>query len=359
MQVLNWSFYGNSLERWLIAIGLAALVTIVLLLIRRVLGSRLQSLADRTTNDLDNLVADVFRHTHGFFLLFIGLFVGARLLELPEKAYGWVRIATIFAFLIQVALWGNVFIRRLIEDYAKKRLQDDAAMATTVRFAGFIARMTLWIVIALVALDNLGIQITTLVAGLGVGGIAVALAVQNILGDLFASLSIVLDKPFVIGDFIIVNDMMGTVEHVGLKTTRLRSLGGEQLVFANSDLLKSRIRNYKRMFERRIVFTFGVLYQTPRETLEKIPGIVKEIIGGLEDTRVDRAHFARFGPSSLDFEVVYYVLKPDYNVYMDRQQAINLELMQRFEELGVEFAYPTQTIFVEPAESDEKQGGAR
>ncbi|MEJ2678044.1 MAG: mechanosensitive ion channel family protein [Gemmatimonadota bacterium] len=359
MQVLNWSFYGNSLERWLIAIGLAALVTIVLLLIRRVLGSRLQSLADRTTNDLDNLVADVFRHTHGFFLLFIGLFVGARLLELPEKAYGWVRIATIFAFLIQVALWGNVFIRRLIEDYAKKRLQDDAAMATTVRFAGFIARMTMWIIIVLVALDNLNIHITTLVAGLGVGGVAVALAVQNILGDLFASLSIVLDKPFVIGDFIIVDDLMGTVDHVGLKTTRLRSLGGEQLVFANSDLLKSRIRNYKRMYERRIVFTFGVLYQTPRETLEKIPGIVREIIGALEDTRVDRAHFARFGPSSLDFEVVYYVLKPDYNVYMDRQQAINLELMHRFEEMGVEFAYPTQTIFLEPTEAVETEGGGR
>ncbi|MEJ2217706.1 MAG: mechanosensitive ion channel family protein [Gemmatimonadota bacterium] len=357
MQVLNWSFYGNSLERWLIAVGVAALVTLVLLFIRRVVGGRLEALAGRTTNDLDNLIADVFKHTHGFFLLLLGIYIGAQLLELPERGYEAVRIVVFFAFLVQVALWGNVLIRRLIEDYAKKRLEDDAAMATTVRFAGFIARMTLWVVIVLVALDNLGIQITTLVAGLGVGGIAVALAVQNILGDLFASLSIVLDKPFVIGDFIIVNDMMGTVEHVGLKTTRLRSLGGEQLVFANSDLLKSRIRNYKRMFERRIVFTFGVLYQTRRETLEKIPGIVKEIVEALDDTRLDRAHFARFGPSSLDFEVVYYVLKPDYNVYMDRQQAINLELMRRFEELGVEFAYPTQTIFVESAEPA-NEGGA-
>ncbi len=359
MHVLNWTFYGNSMERWLLAVGVAALVTVVLLFARRVLGSRLSALANRTTNDLDNLIADVFKHTHGFFLLFIGLFIGARLLQLPDRALDVLRIATIFAFLIQVALWGNVFIQRLIEDYAKKRLEDDAAMATTVRFAGFIARMTLWVVIVLVALDNLNIHVTTLVAGLGVGGIAVALAVQNILGDLFASLSIVLDKPFVIGDFIIVNDLMGTVEHVGLKTTRLRSLGGEQLVFANSDLLKSRIRNYKRMFERRIVFTFGVLYQTPRETLEKIPGIVKEIIGALEDTRVDRAHFARFGPSSLDFEAVYYVLKPDYNVYMDRQQDINLELMRRFEDMGVEFAYPTQTIFVESAEPAAEEGGAK
>ncbi|HKJ92378.1 MAG TPA: mechanosensitive ion channel family protein, partial [Longimicrobiales bacterium] len=287
---------------------------------------------------------------------------GVQLLQLPSKTAAGARIAVFFAFLLQLALWGNVFIARLIHNYAKKRLEDDAAMATTVRFAGFLARMTLWIVIVLVAMDNLGIQITTLVAGLGVGGVAVALAVQNVLGDLFASLSIVLDKPFVIGDFIIVGDLMGTVEHVGLKTTRLRSLGGEQLVFSNSDLLNSRIRNYKRMFERRIVFSFGVLYQTPRETLEKIPGVVREIIEALEDTRLDRAHFARFGPSSLDFEVVYYVLKPDYNTYMDRQQAINLELMRRFEDMGVEFAYPTQTIFLEsagPAEPGDGPGEAR
>ena len=206
--------------------------------------------------------------------------------------------------------------------------------------------------VALVALDTAGIDITALVAGLGVGGIAVALAVQNILGDLFASLSIVLDKPFVIGDFIIVGDMMGTVEHIGMKTTRVRSLSGEQLVFSNTDLLSSRIRNYKRMQERRALFRFGVTYQTSRDLLARIPEVVREVIEGRDETRFDRAHFAGFGDSSLDFEVVYYMLVPDYNAYMDTQQAVNLELVGRFEEIGIDFAYPTRTVFVEhPSDS--------
>ena len=184
-------------------------------------------------------------------------------------------------------------------------------------------------------------------AGLGVGGIAVALAVQNILGDLFASLSIVIDKPFVIGDFIVVGEFMGTVEHVGLKTTRVRSLGGEQLVFANSDLLASRVRNYKRMNERRILFQFGVLYQTTAEQLEAIPQRVREVIETLEEVRFDRAHFFRFGESSYDFEVVYWMQNPDYARYMDAQQQINLGLVRAFKDMGVEFAYPTRTLYLE------------
>jgi small-conductance mechanosensitive channel len=225
-------------------------------------------------------------------------------------------------------------------------MKEDAAAATTIGALRFIAKLVLWTAVLLLALDNLGLDITTLVAGLGVGGIAVALALQSVLGDLFASLSIVLDKPFVIGDFIIVGDFLGTVEHIGLKTTRVRSLSGEQLVFSNGDLLSSRIRNYKRMAERRIVFGFGVVYQTPAEQLEAIPGMVREFIESLEKTRFDRAHFKGFGNFSLDFEVVYYVLVPDYNIYMDIQQQINLALYRRFEQDGIEFAYPTQTLYV-------------
>jgi len=190
------------------------------------------------------------------------------------------------------------------------------------------------------------VDVTALVAGLGVGGIAVALAVQNILGDLFASFSIVLDRPFVMGDFIIVGDYMGTVEHVGLKTTRIRSLSGEQLVFSNTDLLGSRIRNYKRMAERRVVFSLGVLYQTSPEQLEKIPQMIREIVEAQTPVRFDRAHFKEYGASSLNFEVVYYILDPDYNRYMDIQQAVNLEIYRRFDEEGIEFAYPTQTLYL-------------
>ena len=199
----------------------------------------------------------------------------------------------------------------------------------------------------LIALDNIGVNITTLIAGLGISGIAVALAVQNILGDLFASFSIVLDKPFVIGDFIIVDDYLGTVEHVGLKTTKIRSLSGEQLVFSNADLLKSRIRNYKRMNERRDVFTIGVLYQTPHEILSQIPKMICKIIENQAQVRFDRAHFKEYGDYSLKFEVVYWIQNPDYNVYMDTQQSINLDIFKHFKEAGVEFAYPTQTLLLQ------------
>jgi small-conductance mechanosensitive channel len=204
----------------------------------------------------------------------------------------------------------------------------------------------------LLILDNLGIDITALVAGLGVGGIAVALAVQNILGDLFASLSIVLDKPFAVGDFIIIDDYLGSVEHVGLKTTRLRSLSGEQLVMSNADLLSSRIRNYGRMYERRIVFSLGVTYQTPRDKLKKIPGIIRDAVEAQDQTRFDRSHFKGYGSFSLDFETVYHVLQPDYNLYMDIQQAVNFAIHERFEAEGIEFAYPTQTLFVERGGAD-------
>jgi len=174
----------------------------------------------------------------------------------------------------------------------------------------------------------------------------VALAIQNILGDLFASLTILLDKPFVLKDFLIVGDFLGSVEYIGLKTTRLRSLSGEQIVFSNADLLNSRIRNYGRMFERRVVFTLGVVYQTPRHHLEAIPGMIRAAIEAQERTRFDRAHFKAFGPYSLDFEAVYYVLVADYNAYMDIQQAINLHIHEQFEAQGIEFAFPSQTLYV-------------
>jgi small-conductance mechanosensitive channel len=207
-----------------------------------------------------------------------------------------------------------------------------------------VVRLAVWSAALLLMLDNLGVDVTALVAGLGVGGIAVALAVQNILGDLFASLSIALDKPFVIGDFVIVGDFMGTIERVGLTTTRIRSLSGEQLVFSNSDLLASRIRNYKRMQERRVAFSVGVTYQTSPDTLEAIPGMIRELIENQQTTRFDRAHFKAFGDSAYLFEIVYYVLDPDYNRFMDTQQAINLGICRRFAEHGIEFAYPTRTV---------------
>jgi len=239
----------------------------------------------------------------------------------------------------------------------KERLA--GAAVTTMQGLGFLARLVLGSVVVLVGLDHFGVNITAMVAGLGVGGVAVALAVQNVLGDLFASLSIVLDKPFVVGDFIVVGEQRGTVERVGLKTTRVRSLSGEQLVFSNSDLLSSRIQNFKRMDERRVSFRIGVTYQTPRSALESIPGTIRQIIESIDRTRFDRAHFASYGDFALLFEIVYYVLDSDYNVYMDVQQTINLRIHEAFEKDGIEFAYPTQRLYVSRIEDGDDRERAR
>jgi small-conductance mechanosensitive channel len=221
-----------------------------------------------------------------------------------------------------------------------------AAGAGTLSGLRWLILLVAYTLVLLLAMQNMGVDVTSLIAGLGIGGIAVALAMQNILGDLFASLTITLDKPFIVGDFIIVGNEMGVVEHVGLKTTRVRSLSGEQLVFGNADLLASRIRNYKRMRERRVVFGFGVVYATPPETLEAINAIVRGAIETQADVRFDRCHFHRFGASSLDFEAVYYINSPDYNAHMDAQQAVHLGIARAFRERAIEFAFPTQTIYL-------------
>lgn len=351
MEFLDWVYYGNTVRAWVVAILMAAAVAVALRLVRSVLQKQLARLSVRTTTGVDNVLQAVVEATRGWFVLIVAIWVATATLRLRPGIATAIGMLVLLATLVQIGLWGTAAIRTYVGLQAVRRVEVDAASVTTIKAIGFLLSVGLWLILFLVALDTNGIDVTALVAGLGVGGIAVALAVQNVLGDLFASLSIVLDKPFVYGDFIVVDTMSGTVEHVGLKTTRVRSLSGEQLVFSNSDLLSSRIRNYKRMTERRIAFTLGVIYQTPRATIERIPELLREAVEAQPDTRVDRAHLKGFGASSIDFEVVYYVLSAEYGTYMDRQQAINLEILRVFEESGIEFAYPTQTVFVtrEPA----------
>lgn len=346
MNILDLTFLNNTLRAWLIALLIAFASTITLLLIKHIFISRILPFTDKTKSRYDNLAARVLTQTKMFLLSILAVYVGTLMLEFSENVQIWLNRTALIVVLIQVAIWGNALITSSIQKYEEDHLDDGAARVTTLRAASFVVKLVLFSIILLLALDNLGVEITTLIASLGVGSIAVALAVQNILADLFASLSIALDQPFVIGDFIIVGDYLGTVENIGLKTTRVRSLSGEQLIFANNDLLNSRIRNYKRMGERRVVFSFGVVYQTPYEKLKTIPDVVQDIIESYESTRFDRAHFNEFGDFSLAFEVVYYVRSPDYNEYMDIQQGINLALVKHFEQEGIEFAYPTQTLFV-------------
>lgn len=340
-------FYGNPIWRWLLAVVVALVAYLALRLVKRFVVSRATKLAKRTTTDIDDFAVEVLeRHTKAVFLGVLALAAGSAVVSLPPGLERTVRIVVMFTLFLQGGLWLNGAISFWIGRAAKKQAAEDPESLSAYGAISFLARLGLWVLVGLLLLRNLGIDITALIAGLGVGGIAVALAVQNILGDLFASMSIVLDKPFVIGDFIIIGDYLGTVEHIGLKTTRVRSLSGEQIVFSNTDLLNSRVRNYKRMYERRVLFSLGVTYQTPHDKLAAIPGMIREIIESQPDTRFDRAHFASYGDFALIFEVVYYVTRPDYNLYMDRQEAINLGIYNRFAREGIEFAYPTQTIFL-------------
>jgi small-conductance mechanosensitive channel len=233
-----------------------------------------------------------------------------------------------------------------VRGYEARNGRSGSQLSASGTLLSWLLRTVLWAVIVLSVLANIGVNITAMVASLGVGGIAVALAVQNILGDLFASLSIAVDKPFEVGDFISSDAGIGTVEYVGLKTTRIRALSGEQIVVGNTDLLKQPVKNYRRMRERRIAFKFGVTYDTSPDLAEAIPGVVQQLVEADGKLRFDRAHFQSFGESSLDYEVVYYVLDPDYNVYMDAQQHLNLGLLREFAARGIEFAFPTRTLYL-------------
>jgi small-conductance mechanosensitive channel len=347
MELLEKVYLGNSLQNWLIFIGILIVVLTALKIIQRIVISRLSKLATAMDNQISDLLVSMLKQTKFLILLVASTYVASSAITLkPAIATLWQK-AVILILIIQGGLWAGACISFALDRTLQKRMDKDASGATTITFLGFVARFILWAVVLLLVLDNLGVNITGLIAGLGIGGIAVALAVQNILGDLLAALSIMLDKPFVIGDRIVVDKLTGTIEHIGLKTTRVRSIDGEELIFSNNDLLKSRIHNFKRMQERRIVFSFGVVYQTPLAKLTKINDIVREIIESQENVRFDRVHFKEYGDSALNYEVVYFVGDENYKVYMDVQQAVNLEIFRRFQEEGIDFAYPTRTVYIQ------------
>jgi len=353
MQFLNSIFYKNEIWRWFAAAGILVFVGVVLKLVLWRIVRKLRRIVEKTPGRLDDLIVELLDKTKFLFIFIVALYAGTLILTLPELADSVLHGLFMVALLIQAGYWGNAFVTFWIHRSISQRLEQDAATATSMAALGFVGKLVIWTIVILLALENMGVDVTTLIAGLGIGGIAIALAVQNVLSDLLASLSIIVDKPFVIGDFIIVGEQMGTVERVGLKTTRVRSLTGEQIIFSNSDLLASRVRNYKRMFERRIAFSIGVTYQTTADQVREIPGIVRGIVETQSEVRFDRCHFKSFGDFALEFETVYYVLNPDYNVYMDIQQAINVAIMDTFAERGIEFAYPTQTLFVQRESASE------
>lgn len=349
LDFLNQTLLNTPLRQWFVAITTVLFVFVLLRLVQRIAANRLAVIAEKTETHWDNAIIDAIKQTKALFLLVTSLYLGSLFLQLPDRLQSVFHILFMIVLLIQSGIWLTAITTTAMEQYRHRALTTNPAAATSINAIAFVSKIVIWSVLVLVALDSMGINITTVVAGLGIGGVAVALAVQNILGDLFASLSIILDKPFVIGDFIILNEYLGVVEYIGLKTTRVRSLSGEQIVFSNSDLLSSRVRNYGRMFERRVPFTIGVTYDTPRDKLKRIPEIIRDAVNAQDNTRFDRSHFMKYGDYALQFETVYYVLSPDYNIYMDIQQSINLMIHEAFEREQISFAYPTQQLFISQA----------
>jgi small-conductance mechanosensitive channel len=346
-QFFSLPIFQNSFLDWSLAAGTTVLVFLCLWVLRRIVRIYHKRQLATKRVELAEIPLEVLSRTSLLFLIVMASFAGLNFLTKSPHTLKLLESATTIVLFWQVGLWAAAAVMAWVERKRRSSLSTDRAFAGSLGIVAFISQGIIWALIVLLALSNLGINITALVTGLGIGGVAVALALQNILGDLFASLSITFDKPFFVGDFVVIDEFLGTVEHIGIKSTRLRSLSGEQIVVSNADLLKSRLRNYGRMNERRVVFTVGVTYETPADQLESIPAAIKEIVVAQKGTRFDRSHFAKHAAASLDIETVYYVLSADYNGYMDIQQAISLAIHREFERRGIEFAYPTQRLLLE------------
>jgi small-conductance mechanosensitive channel len=347
IEFLRLVVFGNTLARWFVALAIALVALLVFYIIKKIIFHRISEMASHTKTSVDDMASLVLQRTNGFLVMLLAIYLGSLSLNLPDDMVLWIHTIALITFIIQFGMWLDAALVFWLSSYYSNKIDANAAQVTTVHALGYIVRVAVVALLLIIALDNIpGVEVTALLASLGVAGIAVALALQSVLADLFASLVIAIDKPFVINDFIIVGEFMGTVEKIGIKTTRLRSLSGEQVIFSNSDMLNSRIRNYRRMWERRIVFSIGVTYETPYAKLSHIPTIIQKVVESQEKARFDRAHFASYGDSSLNFEIVYYVLSADYNEYMDVQQTINMAIFKLFEEAGISFAYPTRTVYV-------------
>jgi small-conductance mechanosensitive channel len=342
---LQQSYFNNAIFDYVICLLIFLIGVMVIRLFERVILTRLKRWALETETKVDDLVIRIIDKKL-LPIFYIGiLYLSIQPLTIPPtvlriiNALGLV-LLTIFAvrFLLTVIIYAL--------EYFWERKEKEASRKFAFKMIYTVIRVVFWTVAVLVILDNFGVKISTLIAGLGIGGVAIALATQAILKDLFSYFIIFFDRPFEIGDFIIVGDYMGVVDHIGIKTTRLLSLGGEQIVFSNTDLTDSRVRNYKRMAQRRVVFKLGVVYQATSEQLKEIPTLIENIITKIDDAIFDRAHFVSYGDFSLDFEIVYFVVGNDYRKYMNIQQEINLTIKEEFEKRGIEFAYPTQTLFL-------------
>jgi len=341
----SWEIFGNHVFLWALAALVFVIAFAIMAKLRSIIDRRLAGASGR--NLLLQTLLALASHTHRFFLAAVSLWIAVQFLVLPLRVERLISGLVLTATMVQIGLWGGAFVSLWIENHLLGPSQPDPARSSAAQIVRIMGFSVVWSAVVLVMLSNLGIDITGLVAGLGIGGIAIAFALQSLLKDLFASLAIILDKPFVVGDFIIFDDSMGTVEQVGLKTTRIRSLSGEQISVANDALLNTRLRNFKRMSERRVAFDLHTHYRASIAKLQELPAYIRSVIEKMDNTRFDRSHLAEFNEVGPRIETVYYVLSPDYNTYMDIQQQILTLVAQWFEDNDLDFAYPAQRVLVD------------
>jgi small-conductance mechanosensitive channel len=344
-ELLAQEYYGNTVQQYVIALSIIIGGIFFVRIFRNRLLNQIKRLTEKTETKLDDYLIGGVGKFGLPILNFVAVYAGLSFLVFTDKVEKIISNAFTAIIAYYAVRLVSSIIRLILESFTLRQEggQDKLKQINSIML---IINFVIWSLGLLFLFDNLGYDVTAVIAGLGIGGIAIALAAQNILGDLFNYFVIFFDRPFEIGDFIKVDDKLGTIEYIGIKTTRIKSITGEQLVFSNSDLTNSRIHNFKHMERRRIVFSLGVVYQTPPALLEKIPVILRTIVETQSSVTFDRAHFQKFSSFSLDYEVVYFIESSDYNQYMDIQQKINLEIFKTFAQEAIEFAYPTQTLFV-------------
>ena len=343
--ILQTSISQNKVIDYVICFAIIIIGFFFIYFLKKTIVKTVKNFVKKTKTKADDFLINILTKIFTPLVYYGFLYLGTRSLVLHKSLNKAIDVVGVILVTISIIRFCVACVDFFMKNFWLKKETYKVRQATLKGLLPAV-KVVIWGLGLVFLLDNLGFQIKTVIAGLGIGGVAIALASQTILADLFCYFAILLDKPFEIGDFIIINDFLGAVEHIGLKTTRIRSLGGEQLVFSNSDLTNTRLRNYKRMEQRRILFKFGVTYDTTAGQLENIPQIVKNIIESIDKTVFDRAHFSQFADYSLVYEVVYYVMSSDYNVYMDVQQEINFALKRKFEDKGIEFAFPTQTVYI-------------
>ncbi len=344
-KILQYHFLQNRLQDYLVSLAIILAGAIFVKVFKRIVLYRLKAWAEKTETRIDDLVVAGIKKA-ALPIVYLGIFyLAATRLAISSPVRKVIDIAAAALLALFVIRFSIAALKHSADLYWRR--DEDSVKRQIFGKLFPIIQVIIWSIGVIFLLDNLGFRISTLVAGLGLSGVAVALASQAVLKDVFSYFVILFDRPFELNDFIVMGgDLMGTIEHVGIKTTRIRSLTGELLVLANSDLTSSRIRNYKTLRDRRIQFSIGVTYDTSVRDLKEIPGIIESIIKGIGDTVFERAHFFSFGASSLTFQVVYHVLSGEYNKYMDIQQEINLAIAEEFEKRGIEMAFPTQTVYL-------------